>query len=825
MSHTRTPKRLVSVSDISISRNDTFGVITLGQPESPTTKITINGDDITSLAFAKQYANEYVSDKIAELRASIEADASLAEMKTKEVEASRLALVNLMSSISALNAAGVTDQLDRLSESARWMETSVLQNEARIADIAQVNQEREREINKLNKKNKSRGNERARTAKKTYQQMAKLGLGQGVVGREDGQLGLSNQRYQSICFHHEDLSGLYVFPWVTDKTSMLSGGSNNTQVAGKKGKKAKISAEGVEAPAERVKFDEFVLANCLFGASILGVDANGKKYPMIDHNLEVDSPIEKIEVDNSRLHPYEIMMFASFDKLSALMHYAAVEDFVVRYHLPVVDYMLYGLHSYIIGVMSFDAFDKYIKAVKERGRIHENILTALAQKNRLNLHIESPFDNFSHDIDDMSAKKLLGIIRLDDLQLTEFKEGVKETERGEKRLNQLQNNFRHQQKDLCDFKDLIDTLATLDDFDDNAPMEVASSKVFSDSAGVSKGYTPPTYEIRMLLERLCIENILKHLRGNVSPVADGQQIYRSKTHAAIWNEIRDKEIVTSYSPLSKLFQVANTTLLVPQGKVRTCSLLPIDEKPIPESYKQKLAEHFGHITCLSWLPPINNCQNSPNDFAKNRSNYINNLFRLRLDLFRVDEDVLREQMTSAMGLEPSFWSVLDEAFVAVSRKVESDEVDTDSLTTSEGIQSDRENSEEGQSKGLYALCAELESGKEEGLDSNNTGISGREPVVELLLPKFSNEPGRVIETNKGKGENSKIFRSESCPPERTECVNSERYDPGVLFVSSGAALFKDLRQLQGACFKLQQDQGNGSGVTACSLDMGAKLLC
>jgi len=44
------------------------------------------------------------------------------------------------------------------------------------------------------------------------------------------------------------------------------------------------------------------MTNCLFGASILGVDGQENRCPLIDHNLQVGDMITRIIIDEGIFH-------------------------------------------------------------------------------------------------------------------------------------------------------------------------------------------------------------------------------------------------------------------------------------------------------------------------------------------------------------------------------------------------------------------------------------------------------------------------------------------------------------------------------------------
>jgi hypothetical protein len=455
---------------------------------------------------------------------------------------------------------------------------------------------------------------------------------------------LANTHYRDICFFEDTLSGLFVYPWINTPDHAKRSGS---------------SAETRPAPSGKTatgKFKEFTMAHCLFGTSILGLDARGNKYPLIDHDLRVHSVIENIEVDDEHFHPYETTMFACLDQSASLIRSIAGKEFTIRYHLPIIDYTLYALHAYISGVMSFSAFEQYVSAIKQRGSLHKTVLENLAQKNNVTLHIESPFDNLLEGGPEaITANSLLNIISLTKEQVEAFKQGIKRLPEGEKRLKTLENIFKHNNFDFHNFGALILTLAVTDDLRE-------------DIKDAAPYYIPYTHDIRTLLESICIENILKNLRENdISP-----------TYKKVWNVIISDKLVTSFSPLEELFKVANTTVIAAAQERHlrqpgaVCSLLPIDEKPIPLSYARSLATHFGSVYCLSWLPPVLSSVNYTPDLRSDKKSNTDNLFRLRTDKFALNADHFKRQLTEVLDLSSAFWLAVENPLASLVAEAGSD---------------------------------------------------------------------------------------------------------------------------------------------------------
>ncbi len=421
------------------------------------------------------------------------------------------------------------------------------------------------------------------------------------------------RRHSDTVFLPINLGGdfpFYIYPWISDKASLST--------------------------TDFPKIKQFVMANCLFGSSILGVDDQGNKYPLIDHNLEVQDIITNIEA-NDHVHPYEDMSFSALQGLLPLMRTMGDDSFSIRYHLPILDYMLYGVHLYISGKITFDAFENFIEQVEKRGRKHKEIIFNIAEKSGVTIYVESPFDNlFSSDIK-LTASKLLEQLSLSTVQVDRMKQ---EHPKFSRALSRTAKRSGHR---VEDFKSIIEILNTIDEF------FADPSQAISESTADSTLKSP-----RILFEELCIENILDHLTNN-DKYLEYQQV---------WRAIIAGGEINRFSPLQQLFKVANVAFVararVGHDNFEVCSLLPIDEKPIAQTYKDLLSSRFGHILCLSWFPPLlNYISHEENPHFKHHQH---NLFRLRTDLFTVNQERIRAYLSDYFKLPLYFWSIVDESF-------------------------------------------------------------------------------------------------------------------------------------------------------------------
>ncbi len=433
----------------------------------------------------------------------------------------------------------------------------------------------------------------------------------GLPVSEEGEKPL--RRHSDVVFLpiSTSASPLYIHPWVS-------------------------TSDPVSGPFPKIK--EFVMTNCLFGGSILGIDEQENRYPLIDHKLHVSDMITRIVVDES-IHPYEAMSFAALEGLFPLMAQSGC-DFIIRYHLPVIDYMLYGIHLYISGKIAFDALEEFVEQVKIRGQKHRTTIQALAEKSGIVIKVESPFDNLFAEATEISANSLLSQLSLSVAQVERMKSEHPVL------AEKLRRAARRGGHKVADFKSVIDIFNAWDEVSSGISPEVVATVTTEQI--VQK--TP-----RELFEELCIENILDHLTENT----------QFPEYKQIWQEIVAGGEVTRFSPLQQLFKVANVAFIarscLGREPFEVCSLLPIDEKPIAQSYKEFLAEKFGHILCLSWFPPLLSYINYENSSSQ-RANYLNNLFRFRPDKSYVDMSLIKGVLTTHFGLTSEFWKIINSSF-------------------------------------------------------------------------------------------------------------------------------------------------------------------
>ena len=163
--------------------------------------------------------------------------------------------------------------------------------------------------------------------------------------------------------------GFYTYPWLS---------SNKTNV-------------------EFLGFEEFVVAGCIFGSSLMAQDQNNLSFPLIKHGIKF-FPTQKILSIKCHLKifgPYERMLFSEFEKQTLLMKKFEKKDKKIRlrYHLPYYDYILFGVELFGRGRISLVALNSFFEAVFIRKAQYEQEIRRICKIQDISVTIESPFEN------------------------------------------------------------------------------------------------------------------------------------------------------------------------------------------------------------------------------------------------------------------------------------------------------------------------------------------------------------------------------------------------------------------------------------------------
>ncbi|MDR3477437.1 MAG: hypothetical protein P4M14_05330 [Gammaproteobacteria bacterium] len=185
-----------------------------------------------------------------------------------------------------------------------------------------------------------------------------------------------NQKRKDEVFVSLPAVGLYVQPW-------LSSNSSHDEF--------KPTGTG---------FKKFHTAGCLFGSTLKGVDQLKRKFPMVKHDICFydNEVITSISFNHKALNPYEEMLFIELEKIAKFINmYADRSDPskppVLSYHLPYIDYILFGLSLLAIGRITFDALEKlFIKTFYQKNKHIAEVKRIYSQYGII-VEFESPFEN------------------------------------------------------------------------------------------------------------------------------------------------------------------------------------------------------------------------------------------------------------------------------------------------------------------------------------------------------------------------------------------------------------------------------------------------
>jgi len=163
--------------------------------------------------------------------------------------------------------------------------------------------------------------------------------------------------------------GFYLYPW-------LSSGDQNLIFGG---------------------FKQFVFASCILGSSLKGVDQNRGLIELIKHDIEFHpfQKIVEIDVNLSSFSAYETASFSELKKLTFLMRQLSKKDEAVQlyYHLPYLDYMLFGVSLFIRGRITLKALNDFFRAILIRKEEYIQELEKIFHQQGISLQVASPFEN------------------------------------------------------------------------------------------------------------------------------------------------------------------------------------------------------------------------------------------------------------------------------------------------------------------------------------------------------------------------------------------------------------------------------------------------
>ena len=139
---------------------------------------------------------------------------------------------------------------------------------------------------------------------------------------------------------------------------------------------------------------EFFTGGCMFGSTLYGIDQFGNQHPLTNpyHKMNEESIVQSIVCPYS-LHPDEIVTRESLRNSVTLMKVLGQGDSaVLRYHLPVVNYLIYGINWFLQGKLSRAALVEYVDQVKKRSVVQRQMVQKIACESNIEINIFSTLD-------------------------------------------------------------------------------------------------------------------------------------------------------------------------------------------------------------------------------------------------------------------------------------------------------------------------------------------------------------------------------------------------------------------------------------------------
>lgn len=259
-----------------------------------------------------------------------------------------------------------------------------------------------------------------------------------------------------------------------------------------------IAKKRHSAPVSEFQPVQFFTVGCLFGTGLLASSPLGKDgtidFALIKHDLPEALSNKEIKITaikyNRKINPYEEMLFGELERLAYFIENGfpnSQQRKQLLYHLPYLDYILFGVELFIRGRITVKALTDFFKVIFQKAEDYKNKIEDICKKHNIEVKIESPFDNLFDQIDKNSTPKSILLTlsestdEVDPLKIDEAQQKVNEKKLVEHILTKLTTNSKndkHRQV-WCDIlrvygKDKINTLDKLFKLANAAMVAIAS---------------------------------------------------------------------------------------------------------------------------------------------------------------------------------------------------------------------------------------------------------------------------------------------------------------------------------------------------------------
>lgn len=139
---------------------------------------------------------------------------------------------------------------------------------------------------------------------------------------------------------------------------------------------------------------EFFTGGCMFGSTLYGIDQFGKRHPLTSpyHEMGEDSVVQSVTCPHLT-HPDEIVTRESLVNSIALMKVLGQgQETVLRYHLPLINYLIYGINWFLKGKLSKKALGEYVSLVKERSADQQAMIEKIGRDSNVRVNVSSTLE-------------------------------------------------------------------------------------------------------------------------------------------------------------------------------------------------------------------------------------------------------------------------------------------------------------------------------------------------------------------------------------------------------------------------------------------------
>lgn len=161
-------------------------------------------------------------------------------------------------------------------------------------------------------------------------------------------------------------------------------------------------------------FHRFVTCVCLFGSSLTATDEKMRTFTFIQYDFN-PAKIVKLNLENSH-NIYEQVWLFELNRMALFIKQNTIKNGKpnVLFHLPYYDYLIFGIHLYLRGILDSLLLNEFTQWVLAKATEYEKSIVETLRQYGIEVSIQSPFDNLFGSRTDLDAGKVLKLLDLSD---------------------------------------------------------------------------------------------------------------------------------------------------------------------------------------------------------------------------------------------------------------------------------------------------------------------------------------------------------------------------------------------------------------------------